>query len=115
MRVCSKNGGKNNNLQFLLNEDVISYYWMGFILADGSFHGNSIKLHISDFDKEHLIKLASRIGCNVYVHSGKSKYGVSRICGISCYDSLLTPIIVKKFAISQKKTYNPPDFSLYEM
>ena len=47
-----------NNIKILLEENLESYYWIGFILADGHIDGNKrLQITLKSIDYEHLKKL----------------------------------------------------------
>jgi len=48
---------KYNDMSELLKETVEAYYWLGFLMADGSFTKNRISLAISGDDLDHLKRL----------------------------------------------------------
>jgi intein/homing endonuclease len=62
-------------------------YWLGFIFADGSLYkrdnnrgwkGYNFELSLKNADREHLVKLAKAIDCNVPIKTRSStlkKYG----------------------------------------
>lgn len=53
---------RNNSLDRLYTEiSPQTIYWVGFIIADGSFYKNRFELSLSAKDKEHLEKFASYI------------------------------------------------------
>lgn len=90
------------DLSKLLDETYIAYYWMGFILADGSFVDNRLKFTLKKDDSEQVHRLGEFI-------SYTGSYGKSSIKeGICCKDSIVVPQIMEKFGISYNKTYNPP-------
>lgn len=79
----------------LLEETCVAYYWIGFLLADGSFNKlDRLRFRIKDSD--HLKLFGKFIN-----YKGKEKEGVS------CMDHLLVPKLVEKFKISHVKTYVP--------
>lgn len=93
-----------HDLSCLLENSPISYYWIGFLLADGHFSKYKISLSLSNKDKSHLIKYKK------YIKSKNKIYNDPRgFCGIDCSDSNIVPEIIKKFDISNRKTYNPPN------
>src|ERR1035437_9213699 len=51
----------------LLNEDFISYYWIGYIFADGSIDYNRFTLSFgqSETDENQVRRLAKFLNCNV--------------------------------------------------
>ena len=105
---------KNGDISKLLEETPESYYWMGFILADGWFVApGRIGLRLCEKDLNHLQKYACFLGCKT-IHkkkstSGfrpdKSQYEVSVNC------NHYYKLIREKFDIKDRKTYNPPDIS----
>lgn len=91
------------NLAILLDDCLESYYWMGFLLADGSFYNNRLRFVLKKSDSVHLHKFGEYIN-----YTGS--YGNSEIYeSISCKDVDVVCQICKKFSINEAKTYNPPD------
>ena len=84
----------------LLNEPV-SYYWMGFLIADGTFYDKAVKLHLSEKDRIHLEEFKTFIN-----YSGNAK-----TCSVSVMHPEVVPLIKDKFDIRKRKTYNPCDLS----
>lgn len=96
------NPNRLSNLSPLLNENPISYYWMGFLMADGHFYKQgALKLQLSEKDRSQINKFRSFVN-----YIGKSK---------SCLMSAMNPSIVykimEKFDLSNIKTYEPCDLS----
>jgi hypothetical protein len=85
-------------IEKLLLETPIAYYWIGFLLADGHFVDHIIQLGLAEKDSSHVEKFKKYIDYN----------GNSRSNGIGISDSVI-PQIIKKFNISNRKTYDPPD------
>lgn len=96
----------------LLEESHEAYYWMGFLLADGTFVSKKsyIGLQLSDTDKNHIVKYAKFISrkATICVRSEKGK--ISRYVSCSVADQKVFDRLVTKFCIKDRKTYNPPDF-----
>jgi len=92
----------NKKLEKLLLDTPETYYWMGFIMADGSFTGNRLKLGLSIKDEKLLNKLYKFIECSNVIHKDNIK------CEFSVMDSYTVPLLKEKFNINNKKTYNPP-------
>lgn len=91
------------NLAILLDDNLESYYWMGFLLADGSFCDNRLKFTLKKSDSEHLHKFGKFIN-----YTGT--YGNSNTCeSVSCKDIDVINQICEKFNILKTKTYNPPN------
>tara|TARA_Y100000310_G_scaffold338605_1_gene428687 strand:+ start:4221 stop:4991 length:771 start_codon:yes stop_codon:yes gene_type:complete len=96
-----------HNVQNLLADTGVSYYWIGFLLADGSFCKSRMKLSLSIKDKNHLLSLMEYINLNrdpllhVTILNGKEYPGCS--FSVKHPDVLL---IQNKFGIPSKKTYN---------
>lgn len=91
-------------LSRLLEETNESYYWMGFLMADGSFAGNRLTLGLSSKDSDHLKKLYNYIGCDNTIHENLKVNSSS----FSVMDAYSVPLLKEKFQINNKKTYNPP-------
>jgi len=87
------------DLSVLLKECPASYYWMGFLIADGHFYETAIKLHLAEADRDHIEKFRKFVS-----YTGKAK---------SCTMNAMNPMIVKqireKFDVSNRKTYCPCD------
>ena len=94
-----------NNANVLLNENLETYYWIGFILADGSIKSNNrLVVSLSNKDAEHLEKLGCYISTNI-------KYS-KQVVSLSAMSVAAIPRLCEKFDIKQDKTYNPPDINL---
>lgn len=105
---------KKNDLTALLNEDLAAYYWMGYLLADGTFLKSKIvKVLAYGDDMGHLNLLAKTLKTNVNVYENKSGFKLSQYGQISCQDTELVGKLVTKFDIKDAKTYNPPDMRSY--
>ena len=94
---------KKNDLRFFLKEKPEVYYWIGFLLADGYFSKNRIKLTVAIKDKKHIQKLAK--ACSSNINSDL------KTATVSMQDSVLVEKIKNKFNISNRKTYDPCDLS----
>lgn len=94
--------GRQGNLKILLDDSYESFYWMGFILADGCFYKNRLKIGLSPKDKYHLEKFVKYISLKNPII--EKKINVS----IQIKDSVTSPMICEKFNINPAKTYNPP-------
>jgi len=99
--------GENCNLASLFLPHPISYYWLGFLLADGHFDPSRGigSLCLAKKDENSIREFASFISCqnikpsqhdsvSVYFHSHKD---IPRLC--------------QKFSIQSNKTRYPPDLS----
>lgn len=110
---CRKKNGYDkkkykNNAKILLDESLITYYWIGFILADGSIKNDKrIVISLKKDDKEHLEKFKQ------YVSSKTLKIG-DIYCSTSLQDSKYIPVLCKKFDISHDKTKIPPKIEVFE-
>jgi hypothetical protein len=82
----------------LLEDNPIAYYWMGFLIADGHFYEKgAIKLHLSEIDRDHINKFRKFV-----CYTGKAKS-----CTMNAMNPPVVEMIVNKFGISNRKTYNP--------
>lgn len=93
-----------SDVSVLLMEECLSYYWIGFLLADGHFgEKNILKVTLSSVDKEHLIELQKFLNIANMQTERNGKY-----LTLKTMDTKLVSQIKKKFDISNQKTYNPP-------
>ena len=100
---------RNSDVSKLLKDDILSYYWIGFLLADGHIHDNRrLALTLGIKDKDHLLKFSQFIICpNIYEDLTK--------CWIKAQDIEFIPLISSKFDIKHNKTIYPPDFNQYNI
>jgi len=90
------------DLTVLLEENPISYYWMGFLMADGHFYKRgAIKLHLAEKDVSHVNKFGEYIK-----YTGKAKPNT-----INVMNPPVVWQICDKFKISNKKTIEPCDLT----
>lgn len=101
---------RNNSLSRLVNDQSFqTFYWIGFILADGSFYGNRFELGLKDSDKYVLEKFADYIQ-----YTGSIKHRENSNSNRICFsNSKSIPEFMQKYGLSYNKTYNPPNFSYY--
>lgn len=100
---------KNNTSQWLLDDSLESFYWTGFLMADGNFkkYGNSIiklRCTLAAKDRPHLQKLADKLNTRIHdkICNGRPQVELSVI------DTKVIPAYVSKFGITTNKTYSPP-------
>lgn len=99
------------NLSILLEETPITYYWLGFLMADGGFTDRRLQLGVAHKDLNHLkifrdfVGSSNKIGKVKNKHSGKLHYRIKIAC-IKVIQALKD-----KFKISNRKTYEPCDIS----
>lgn len=115
-RSCAtkKYAKRIGDLSFLLDEDNESFYWIGFLLADGSIDKNQrLKLVLSHKDKSHLelfsIKSKTKVKDILSNINGK-QYPQSTI---SIMHKEVINELMCKFDIKQNKTINAPDADKY--
>jgi len=91
-----KRSGKIKNL---LKETLEAYYWIGFILADGSINHQTkrLKILLSNKDIQSIYQLAN------FLDIENQHNNV-----ISIQDKEYIPKLIKKFDFKQNKTKNPP-------
>lgn len=112
-------GQRKGDLTPLLNDSLETYYWIGFILADGCILNNGqLVVQLSIKDKEHLEKLARYLKTEIRKVKQKTEYlnhpewnRPDHAYRIAVSDPKITSLIKSRFDIKQKKTYNPPDLN----
>ena len=99
----------SGNLNKLLEETPEAYYWIGFIMADGTINHNNnrLKVSLSELDEKHLIKLMFFLDMDLT----KLKHYVTDMIEFQIMDNFTLPKIIKKFDFKPSKTYNPPNLS----
>lgn len=98
------------NLNKLLEENYISFYWLGFIIADCSLNNNKFELCLAEKDLNHLQTFADFIGYNK-----EPKYREKvKAYRISFKNRTELPKIQEKYNLKERKTYNPIDFKFFE-
>lgn len=110
---------KNNrfgSLANLLKETPQSYYWIGFIYADGHLSKGGRLMVDTSHDVDHMGELAKFINGKVTIHkrykslknmsgSNKTRYRVA------VQDSISYNLVFTKYHISNIKTYKSPDLN----
>ncbi len=103
------------NLNKLLLETCEAYYWIGYLMADGSFDfdRNKIKLVQAGKNKEQVRQFANFIKCrNVHSYRVKTAFGsISDVLEVGAANEKMFPKIVKKFGIKPFKTTHPCNLS----
>ena len=95
------------SLSKLLDENNETFYWLGFILADGSFYKNRFEFSLQKKDYDHIIKFSEFMD-NLPVVKKKESFR----CAVNNKQDIA--LIKEKYDIKDRKTYNPPDFKNYE-
>ncbi len=101
---------KLSDISILLEETPASYYWMGFLMADGSFTDRRIYIGTSQKDLSHLLKFKKYI---------KSTNKMMKLKNEDHYRFKVTSVnevrkLKNKFHISSRKTYEPCNLQFIE-
>lgn len=100
-------------LNVLLDESLESYYWIGYLYADGWLTRNKVSVLASIRDKEQIYKFANYIECSNVKKSNPPKTcypGTKEFYSVGVGDRFIVPKIIDKFDFRPAKTYNPPRF-----
>lgn len=94
-------------LKRILENSFESFYWIGFILADGSFAGdNALHLELSSIDEDHIIRFLNFIDYHPkFYRREKGKHGTSSIV---VSDTSSIRLFKEQFSLNGPKTKNPP-------
>lgn len=115
--ITSKN--KNGDLSYLLENSPEAYYWMGFLLADGTFDAkNSLCLATANKDKEQIELFANFLTApknRVKTIDLVTNFSACKIARLTCCSVNYMPQIKKKFDLHLNKTINPPKISSYNI
>ena len=95
-------------MEKLLEETNLSYYWIGFILADGHISKNNrLKVGLAIKDIKHLKQLAE------YLNIDKIKINKhKKSCNFNKQSNIVKEV-KNKFNIDNNKTIKPPDLNNY--
>lgn len=104
------NESKKSDLSILLERTPKTYYWIGFLMADGHFTEKRIVLKLAKKDKKHLLKFGNFIKCKIKLKKTRKNKKLIAY-GISAMDYKIVPLIRKRFSIVNNKTYNPCNIS----
>lgn len=99
----------------LLDESLESYYWHGFIMADGHIGiRNCIKFALSPNDEQQLINFRTFLNIDqpIVHRSCDTTYSKNtKSVGISISDVDTCEKLRSLYKVGEKKTYNPPDIT----
>lgn len=110
---------KYHNLENLLSDQLESFYWIGFLLADAWFSDNGqLTLGLAYKDIDHLMKFSKFVNNenSIYIRNFKSQSSdkMLKSCSISLRDKFVVDKIIEKFNIIPPKTYNPPSVEIFK-
>lgn len=112
---CSSKGAENN-IKRLLSNELESFYWIGFIAADGHIEKNKrLSITLSIKDEEHLKKFYNY--CSIkswrkqFTKLNKKEY---EYVSLSAQDTINVPKLVEKFDLKHNKTYYPPNINIFK-
>jgi len=102
---CSSKKGvrRKSDCSFLLEESLLKYYWLGFIMADGHVSNNRLIIGLNKRDANYLEILADKLKTKVKLRKD--------VAIISAMHSDVFDKLVFKYKISRTKSTNPPDIS----
>lgn len=107
----------NNNLHdlsILLEDTHDAFYWIGYLLADGSFNSKHLSFDTAH-DLNQLLKFAKFIKYKNKIYINNKQETHYKLNTIRVMDSINIEKIMLKFDINNRKTYNPPDFDKYDL
>lgn len=97
--------GRKFKLAKLNDNSMESFYWLGFLLADGHFYKNGrVKICLAEKDIKHLEKFVDFVGCGTV-----RRYGDK--VEVSIMDVHNAEILMNKYSITNHKTIDPPNLS----
>ena len=103
---------RENNLNRLITEQTPqSFYWIGFLIADGSFHsGSKFELGLAEKDLSVIEAF-----CEYIAYNNKIMYREdTKSYRISFANSIENPKFMEKYGFKPRKTYNPIDFFVFK-
>jgi hypothetical protein len=100
------------DLSILLEETPTTYYWIGFLMADGSFSDRRLHLGVARKDLNHLKKFLNFVNSSNKISKTRNKHAQNKIhyrVKITCVQVIKA--LIDKFKISSRKTYEPCSIS----
>ena len=98
---------RNSNMNILMYDELDTFYWIGFILADGHISNSErIKISLSNKDRNHLQKFVDYLGCSDIIEKDS-------MCSTSLQNREICIRLCEKFNIKNNKTYDPMDLNTY--
>lgn len=124
-RVCKSCGQlnacqqkKKHHIEKLLLDVPESYYWIGFLLADGHLTNARFSVSLAEKDYNHLLKFADYIGYTKRISKRINPidgWGAGCISyAVYLHDKFYLKQIKDKFDIHDQKTYNPPNPKVFQ-
>lgn len=101
---------KRGTAKRLLEESYESYYWLGFLCADGHFAANG-RLKLSLCDQDSIRKFCDFVEIDTFVSRKGKEINHKDIHEVTLMDKDYIIPLMEKYKISPRKTYNPVDFS----
>lgn len=103
---CPKCSREPTYVNKLLEDSNEIYYWIGFLMADGTLSNESVTLgmELSTKDELHLNKFAKLINVTVHNRTRELKGKTYYQCSISIRDKDIIPLIMKKYNFNNNKT-----------
>jgi hypothetical protein len=101
--VARPQTARHGTLRPFFDGSYQSFYWLGFIVADGSIskHGN-LRVWTSAKDREHTKQLADWLETTLHEDPKRNAVGFGVGDKVSCEE------LASTFGIRQRKTYDPP-------
>ncbi len=102
-------------LRKLYDDNIINYYWYGFIMSDGHItNGGELVLKLHQKDIKHLVKINKLINVKIHRKEELTQYGLSKHCFLRCKDSKYGKLLKEKLNIDNNKTINPPNLDFID-
>lgn len=106
--LYSYEASRQSKIDILLEDTLLTYYWIGFILADGHIENtNRLTVCLNQIDGAHLQKFADYIQCPTL------RYYRNTVI-VSAQNKIVLPEVSKKFDIANNKTKHPPKDSIFQ-
>lgn len=97
---------KKADLSILLHDNPVTYYWLGFLMADGGFTDRRIQLGVAEKDLSHLNRFLSFVGSTNKIQELEQDQYRVKLTNVAVVRQLRA-----KFHISSRKTYEPCDLT----
>jgi hypothetical protein len=104
-QYCSQVDKKKYKLSILNRNYLQSYYILGFLFSDGSFHENRLRFYLRKKDSYIVYEIAHYLGITELITINKNSIG------FSCMDTSSISVLVNRYNIKNNKTYTPCDLT----
>lgn len=94
-----------NENSFKNDKEESVQYWVGFLIADGSVNGNTLKLKLKYSDKDHVNKFKKFLNSEHPIKKIK-EFNDNETCVLKVHSKKIVNVLENKYNITPNKTKN---------